>query len=198
MELVLPNVLAVAGVLVFFALLRAGANRPARHDPETGELVLQCSSGLAWTMGIIAVGGPLFMAVLSFIIPFKNTAQVFVPVVLGAFFLLLGGLLCLWALRRRTRISERGLTSEYVFARPRFLPWVDVTKVSFASGQEFWVRGARGQKAMLHVWFVGAKEAVPLLRKYLPEAVRQKYESTLAAFAARTGATVSLLRQDRD
>jgi hypothetical protein len=189
MDLILKNALVVGGVLLFFALLRTGANRPARRDPTTGELVLQFGKGLTWSMGAIAVGGPLLMAVLSFIMPFENTAQVFVPLVLGAFFLLLGGLLCLWALRRRTRIGERGLMSEYVFAKPRFLPWTDVVKVSFAGGQEFWVQGAGRQKAMLHVWFAGVKEAVPLLRQYLPDAVRQKDESSLANFAAMTGAS---------
>src|SRR5262245_24856115 len=141
MDLFLKNALVAAAVLACFALLRAGANRPARRDPTTGELVLQCGNGLAWSMGTIAVAGPLAMGVLSFIIPFRNTAQVFVPIVLGAFFLLLGGLLCFWALRRRTRINDKGLTSEYVFAKPRFLAWSDVESVSFASGQEFWVRG---------------------------------------------------------
>jgi hypothetical protein len=189
MELVLKNALIVAGVLVFFALLRLGANRPARRDPGTGELVLQCGSGLVWSMGLIAVAGPLFMGVLSFIIPFRNTAQVFVPFALGGFFLLLGGLMCLWALRRRTRVGQRGLTSEYMFAKPRFLLWAEVEWVSFSSGQEFWVHGSGRQKAMLHVWFVGVRDAVPLLRQHLPEAVRQKYASTLETFAVAVGAS---------
>jgi Bacterial PH domain len=189
MELVLKGALLAGGLAVFFVLLRAGANRPAKRDPETGELVLQNSSVLVWSMGIIAVAGPVLMAVLSFVIPFQNTAQVFVPIGLGAFFLLLGGLMCLWAIRRRTRVGERGLTSEYVFARPRFLPWEEVVKVSFANGQEFWVHGSGRQKAMLHVWFVGVKEAVPLLRQHLPEEVRRKYDATLATFAAAVGAS---------
>src|SRR5262245_9675105 len=104
MELVLKNGLVVAGVLVFFALLAAGANRPPRRDPASGARVLQRGGGLVWSVAIIGVGWPLLMAVLSFIIPFKNTAQVFVPFGLGAFFLLLRGLLCLWAMRRRTRV----------------------------------------------------------------------------------------------
>jgi hypothetical protein len=188
MDLVLKNAIIVAGVLAFFALLRAGANRPAKREAKTGEIVLQCGPVLVWTMGCIAVGGPVLMGVLSFIIPFKNEVQVFVPIVLGAFFLLLGGLLCLWVLRRRTRVSERGLTSEYLLAAPRFLPWGEVTKIDFANGQELWVRGPGRQKAMLHVWFSGVKEVVPLLRAHLPEPVREKHQAVLDRFAGAVGA----------
>ncbi len=188
MELILKNALIIGSIFVFFALLRAGAKRPAQRDPETGELILQCAGPLVWTMGVIAVGGPLSMGVLSFIIPFQNTAQVFVPFVLGGFFLLLGGLMCLWALRRRTRIGERGLTSEYIFTQPRFLPWNEVTALNFSSGQELWVIGASRQKAMLHVWYVGIREAVPLLREHLPPPVQQEYASVLDFFASSIGA----------
>ncbi len=180
--------LSVAGVLLFMALVRAGANRPAKRDATTGDLVLQCGPILVWAMGLIAVGGPLGMAVLSFVIPFKHETQVFIPIGMGAFFLLLGGLMCLWALKRRTRLGERGLTSEYMFARPRFLPWDEVTKVHFASGQEFWVMGRGGQKAMLHVWFTGVKDAVPLLRAHLPEAVQQANKAAIDRFSAAVGA----------
>jgi hypothetical protein len=186
MELILKNALVVAGVLVFFAVLRGAARRPPQRDPRTGELVLQCSPVLAWSMGAIAVGGPLSMAVLSFVIPFRNPREVWAPVGLGLFFLLLGGVMCLWAMRRRTRVGERGLTSEYVFARSRFLPWEEVERISFSSGQELWAHG-RGQKAMLHVWFVGIREAVPLLEEHLPRAVRTKDAATLERFAATVG-----------
>lgn len=92
-----------------------------------------------------------------------------------------------WALRRRTRVGPAGLTSEYMFAGPRFLAWRDVTKVSFSSGQEFWLHGPKG-KAMLHVWFRGVKEAVPLLEQHLPEEVRRKHQGTIDRFAAAVGA----------
>lgn len=179
--------LAAAGVLVCLALLGLGARRPAKRDPETGELILQCGPGVAWLTGGIAVVGTLGMALLSFIIPFQNETQIFVPVVLGGFFLLLGGLMCLWALRRRTRIGEKGLTSEGMFGGRRFLAWQDVQKLSFASGQEFWVRGPK-HKVMLHVWFIGLGEAVPMLRKQLPPEVLKKNGSTLDTFASRVGA----------
>lgn len=180
--------LVVAVVVVFIGLLRAGAQRPAKRDANTGDLVLQCGPVLAWVMGTIAVGGPLCMGLLSLVIPFEHRTQVFVPLALGAFFLLLGGMMCLWALKRRTRLGERGLTSEYVFSGPRFLPWNEVKKIDFASGQELWIRGAAGQKAMLHLWFIGSKEAVPLLRAHLPEEVQQKYKAVLERFAGTVGA----------
>ena len=184
----LTSGLAVAGVAVVFALLRAGAARPAPRDPATGDLVLQCGRGLVWGAGLMAAGGPLFMAALSLVIPFKSPEQVFVPIGLGAFFLLIGGPMAWWAVRRRTRVGAAGLTSEYMFAGPRFLPWNRVTRVTFASGQEFWVCGGRGEKAMLHVWFVGVRDAVPLLRAHLPGEVRAKCRGTLDRFAEAVGA----------
>jgi hypothetical protein len=48
--------LVLSILAVFSALVRAGATRPARRDPTTGELVLQCGSGVLWTMGSITVG----------------------------------------------------------------------------------------------------------------------------------------------
>src|SRR5436305_423809 len=140
-RILLQNALVVGGVLFFFLLLRAAANRPARRDPATGELVLRFSPFLVWSMGAIAVGGPVGMGILSFVIPFKSENQVFVPILIGLSFLLLGGLLCLYTLRRRTRLSERGLTSEYLLARPRFLAWEHVVQVNFSSGQEFLLHG---------------------------------------------------------
>src|SRR5262249_54556350 len=41
MEYVLKGALLAGGLAVFFVLLRAGAHRPAKRDPATGELVLQ-------------------------------------------------------------------------------------------------------------------------------------------------------------
>jgi len=135
----------------------------------------------------IAVLGSIGAGVMGFVLPPTNETQLIAVIAFGGFFLLLGGLMCFWALRRRTRISEKGLTSEYMFSGPRFLAWEDVEKLSFASGQEFWVKGAK-RKAMLHVWYVGLRDAVPLLREHLPEAVRKKYASTIDTLAARVGA----------
>src|SRR5262249_43545180 len=149
----------------------------------TGDLVLQCGSIIVWTMGIIAVGGPVGMAILSFIVPFKNEREVFIPIGLGAFFLLLCGLMCIWAIRRRTRISARRLVSEYMLARPQFLPWEDVTKVSFANGQDFWVHGTDAKKALLQVMlFTGVRDAVPILLAHLPEEVQVECSETIERF----------------
>src|SRR5262249_1099829 len=103
-----------AGLL--FELARRNAHRAALRDPETGDLILQFGPVLVWTMAAIAVIGPVGMLVLSFVIPFRNEREVFVPFGLGLFFLLLGGGLWLYLSRRRTRVSITGLTSEYVFA----------------------------------------------------------------------------------
>jgi hypothetical protein len=185
---ILKSALLAGSVAGFFLLLRAGSRRPAVRDASTGDLVLQCSGFLAWSMGLIAVGGPFFVGLVSFIIPFRTENDVFAMIGIGAFFLFLGGMMCAWAMMRRTRIGEQGLTSEYVFAQSQYLPWGEVTSVSFESGQEFWVHGIRGQKAMLYIWFVGVKEAVPLLREHLPETVLWNCKEIIDRFALRTGA----------
>ena len=174
-------------VVLFFVILRSAAARPGRRDPETGELILQCSPILVWTMAAIAVGMPLVLGALCFVIPFKTPEQVYIPVVMGLCFLLLGGGLWLWSSRRRTRVGPRGLTSEYALFGPQFLPWDQVTKVDFASGQEFWVRAKDGRKAMFWIFFEGVAEAVPLLREHLPEEVLRKHGETLETFASRVG-----------
>ncbi|MFO0878896.1 MAG: PH domain-containing protein [Gemmataceae bacterium] len=197
MGAVVANALVMGGVVAFFALLRSQASRPVLRDPQTGELVLQCSSVLVWSMGSIAIGGPVAMGLLSLIIPFEHPGQVFVPIGLGAFFFLLGGVMCLWAARRRTRVSDDGLTSEYLFVGPRFLPWEEVEKISFSSGQEFWVHGPKRSRAMLHVWFVGIAEAVPLLRKYLPAEVRARDAAVLERFATAVGASTKVEQRGR-
>lgn len=188
MTTALSSGLVVVGVLLFFSILRAGVKRPARCDPVTGDLVLQCGSILVWSMGIIAVAGPLSMAILSFVIPFKNQREVLIPIGIGAFFLILGGVICFWVIRRRTRISARGLMSEYMLASPRFVPWEKVTKVSFSDGQEFWIHASDGSKAMLHVLlFIGVREVVPYLTTHLPKEVQREYKEVIDRFIKATG-----------
>lgn len=182
---------SVVGVMIFFLLVRSGANRPALRDAATGDLVLQCNGVLTWTMGVIALVGPLGMAILSFVIPFKNEREVYVPVAIGAFFLLLGGGLCLWCLRRRTRIGDRGVTSEYVFAKPRFLAWDDVVKVSMSGGQEFVLHGRDRRKTVVYVlFFTGVAEGVSRLVPNLPKSVRKECRADIDRLVKAAGAEV--------
>lgn len=185
---VVSGVLVAGSVALVLGLLRASAQQPACRDPETGDLVLKCGRGFVVMMLVIAGGGPVSMALLSLVIPFAYPAQAFVPVGIGAFFLAIGGPLALWGVKRGTRLSEDGITSYFVMSSPRFLAWEDVKKVSFASGQEFWLVGTKGDKAMIHVWFVGAAEAVPELWERLPEKVVEKYGDTIRFFGQCVGA----------
>jgi hypothetical protein len=170
-------------IVVFFNLVRRSARAPALRDPQTGELVLQFSKFLIWTMGAIAVLGPLAMVILSFIIGFRSEREVYVPIVLGLFFGLLGGAMYLYLSRRRTRLSRAGLTSEYVFRGPAHMAWEEVQKIKFASNQQdLFLYDTHGRKARLHVWLVGVKEAVPLLRECLPEAVQRDHQKPLESF----------------
>jgi hypothetical protein len=176
-------------LFVFFNLVRMRARAPALRDPQTGELVLQFSKFLIWTVGAIAVLGPLAMVVLSFIIPFDSEAQVFVPIVLGLFFGLLDGAMYLYLARRRTRLSGTGLTSEYVFRGPAHMAWEEVEKIKFSlNQQELFLYDRNGRKAQLHVWLVGVKEAVPVLRERLPEAVLRDNQKPLERFFKVVGA----------
>jgi hypothetical protein len=170
-------------LFIFFMLVRVSARAPALRDPQTGELVLRFPTFLIWTMGAIAVLGPLALVILSFIIPFSDESQVLVPIVLGLFFGLLGGGMFLYLWRRRTRVSKSGLTSEYVFSRPAHMAWEEVEKIKFSlNQQELFLYDGRGRKAQLHVWLVGVKEAAPLLRECLPEAMRREHEKPLTSF----------------
>src|SRR4051794_2197037 len=128
----LQTAIVVYVLFVFFDLVRASARAPALRDPQTGEVVLRFSGFLVWTMGAIAVLGPLGMVILSFIIPFRNEREVYVPIVLGLFFGLLGGSLYLYLARRRIRLSRTGLTSEYVFSSPAHMAWEEVETIKFA------------------------------------------------------------------
>src|SRR5262245_33254025 len=128
----LQTAIVVYVLLAFFNLVRTSARAPALRDPQTGELVLQFSKFLIWTMGAIAVLGPLAMLILSFVIPFRNEREVYVPIVMGLFFGLLGGTLYLYLSRRRTRVSRTGLTSEYVFRGPAHMAWEEVEKIKFS------------------------------------------------------------------
>jgi hypothetical protein len=170
-------------LLAFFNLIRASARAPALRDPQTGELVLQFPTFLVWTMGAIAVLGPLAMVILSFIIPFKTENEVYIPIVMGLFFGLLGGALFLFLSRRRTRVSKTGLTSEYVFRSPAHMAWEEVETIKFTiNKQELFIYDRQGRKARLHVWHVGVKEAVPLLRECLPQAVQRNNQEPLESF----------------
>jgi hypothetical protein len=179
----LQTAIVVYILLAFFNLVRTSARAPALRDPQTGDLVLQFSKFLIWTMGAIAVLGPLAMVILSFVIPFRNEREVYVPIVLGLFFGLLGGALYLYLSRRRIRLSRTGLTSEYVFRGPAHMAWEEVETIKFAlNKQELFLYDRDGKKARIHVWLVGVKEAVPLLRECLPEAVQRDNQKPLESF----------------
>jgi hypothetical protein len=186
-----PAALVVGGVMLFFGLLRAGANRPAKVDPATGEVILQCGPILVWVMGVLAVCGPIAMAIMSFIFPFKNEAEKLVPVAIGAFFLVLGGLVSMWALRRRTRVGDRGLASEYMIGRPQFLAWGHIERIVLSNDQELWLYSADGQKALLHAWFTGVKDALPIVRSHLPDSVADQYKSVIDRFCQLPGMTAA-------
>jgi hypothetical protein len=199
-------VLTGAAIIVFLTLIRAlivgliraAAARPARRDPTTGDLILRHNNVVTWMAGIFAIGLLLLLAVMTFVKPPTTDAQVLGVIGPGACLLLFFGWGCLYGLRRRTRIGERGLTSEYLFAKPKFLPWEDVVKVSMR-GHEFWVHRSDGRRALLHARFIGVKGAVPLLEKYLSDAVKQKYKRTLARFAASPPfAAFTRLRRERE
>jgi hypothetical protein len=185
---ILQAVLFAAALGAFFDLARRSARRPATRDPLTGELVLQFGPFLIWTMGGIAVLGPLGMAILSFVIPFKNEREVYIPIALGLFFLLLGGFLFVYLSRRRTRVSKDGLTSEYLFARPAHMAWDEVERVKLSGNQELFLYDRDGRRVWFHIFLVGVKEAVPLLREHLPAAVQRSNEETLKRFATAAGA----------
>jgi hypothetical protein len=185
----LQAAIMVFALFFFFGLVRWSARAPAMHDPQTGELVLQFSKFLVWTVGAIAVLGPLAMVVLSFIVPFENEQQIFVPIVMGLFFGLFGGAMYLYLSRRRTRLSTTGLTMEYVFRGPAHMAWEDVEKIKFAlNKQELFIYDRGGRRAQLHVWLVGVKEAAPLLRERLPEAVQRDHQQHLERFYRVVGA----------
>src|SRR5262245_13285393 len=179
----IQTAILVAVITAFFNMVRASARRPAVRDPNTGEVVLQFHMFLVWIMAGIAILAPLGLVVLSFIIPFQNERQVYVPIVLGLFFFLLGGWLYLYLARRRTRLSKAGLTSEYVFSRPAQMSWEEVERIKFSlNQQELFLYDAQGRTARLHVWHVGIKEAAPLLRECLPQTVQRSHQEPLAKF----------------
>ena len=157
--------LAAAGVVLFLAILRSLSNRPAKRDAATGDLVLQSSSVLVWTMGIIAVGAPVGLAILSVIFPFKNQREVFIPIVMGGFSRRRRADFAFGRSRCRTRCgaSEPRPDLRNTMLAKTTISFVedDVASVSFANGQEFWVRGANGDKAALvHVMlFTGVQDA---------------------------------------
>jgi hypothetical protein len=180
----LQTALVVGNLLLFFTLLSCRANRPAMRDPVTGELILQYSKkALVLMVGINGIGVSLLMVVLSFVIEFEGDVKVFFLIGLGVYYLAFGWIMWVWAVRRRTRISERGLTSEYVFARPRFLAWEEVERIHYPKRETLWVCGRDRRKAALDVWFAGVEEAVSLLWKHLPEVVIQKHEDKVNRFA---------------
>jgi len=177
-------------------MLRSAAQRTGRRDPETSELILQCSPLLVWTMAVVTLGMPLLLGLLSFVIRFESPEQIFIPLGMSLFLVLLSGGLWLWSSRRRTRIGPEGLTSEYALCESQFLPWDQVTKIDFANGTEFWVRATDGRKAMIWIYFVGVAEVVPLLCAYLPEKVLRTYGQTLERFASCVGSTKELARPE--
>lgn len=170
-------------ILLFFDLVRKSARAPAVRDPQTGDVVLQWSKFLIWTMGAIAVLGPLAMVVLSFVIPFRSEGEVLVPIIMGLFFGLLGGVLYLYLARRRTRLSRTGLTMEYVFRSPAHIPWEEVETIKFSiNNQELFLYGRNGRRAQIHIWMVGVRESAQLLRDCLPEVVQREHQEPLARY----------------
>lgn len=169
------SAIAPLGVILLFAILRSRAGRPAKRDHATGDVVLQYSRIVVWTTGLSAVIGSVGMVILPFVLPPKNVGEALIALGIGAFFLLVGGGMCIWTARRRVCVGVRGVQAEYPFTQPRFLPWEEVTRVRYLNG-EFWVYGRGRAKVLVpaNFFFVGVGEAVPLILTHLPDQVQRE------------------------
>jgi hypothetical protein len=176
------------GLHFYFAILRKRSRLHAKRDEITGDIILRCSSVVVWTMGAVAVVGGGGMLALAILIPPPNPGGIFIPLGIGAFFLLVGGGTCLLAIWRQTRIGVEGVTSEYMFSSPQFFPWEEVTKVRFFNG-EFSIHGPGRKKAPFHViLFTGVREAVPLIIEHLPKRVQAEGQKAIKRLIRATQA----------
>jgi len=184
LKTVLQISILILAIVEFAELRRRIAKRPPLHDTESGELVLQCSVGLLSAIAAGTVFGPIAVELLALILPNRGPGDAYMAFGMGLFPCVLGGGLCVYCLRRRTRVSERGITSEYVFARPWHMTWEEVVRVKFSGPDQLFLYDQYGKRAWLYLLFVGIDEVIPLLHERLSATVQEKDRKALERFAS--------------
>jgi hypothetical protein len=175
---------AVVGVAVglFFYLLLQSAKRPAMRDPKTGVLVLQFGRILPIIMGSIAVGAPIGLVILSFVVGFKTPNEKFIPIGMGAAFLLLGGGMLPYLLKARVRVSDEGLEGEAPLMRVRKIAWPEVARVRFCSDGSLTLISRDNTRVKIQPFMVGISEFAGILEQRLPQEARQASQRDLEKF----------------
>ncbi len=191
MELILKIALIVLPSVLFLALFRAFAKQRAIRDAASDELVLYFRALPIWLTGILGVAIPLSAGVLLFIFPPANNRETYLWIILAGTFFLVSGPISLQLAHVRVNICSRGIIWKSMFGKTIFLPWEDVIKVSFVRNfqgtpQTFWLFAEDRRKGELAMGFHGIKDAVPLLREYLPAPVQQKCATDLLELVAVT------------
>jgi hypothetical protein len=175
---------AVAGgsVFLFLYLLLQSAKRPAMRDPQTGELILRFGWFLPAFMGLLAVGAPIGLVILSMVVGFKHPNEKYIPIVMGAAFLLLGGAPLPYLLKARVRVSQEGLESEAPLCRHRRVAWHDVVRVRFNSDGSLAVVASDNTKIKIQPYMVGISEFADILERQLSPEARESSHRDLEKF----------------
>jgi hypothetical protein len=178
------SAVAAGGVTALLYLLLQSAKRPAKRDPETGDLVLQFGAILPVIMGTIAVGAPIGLAILAMFVGFKNPNERYIPMVMGAGFLLLGGGPLPYLLKTRIRVGADGLVYQGVFGQPRTMAWPEIVRVQFKSDGSLTLISAAKKRIQVQPLMVGIGEFAEILDEHLPEAAWGASVKDLDRFSA--------------
>jgi hypothetical protein len=153
--IVYVGVTASLGLLLWTA--RRG--RP-KVDLSTGALWFRHSVLFRGFAVLAAFGMPLAItALLIFVMPPKNAGDVLAVIAIYALFFVLGGPLLWEASRFALGVSKAGLDCRSPWRASRFVPWTEVTQISYSSiNSWFIIRTRDGWKFHVSVLVPGLSE----------------------------------------
>ncbi len=181
---------AIGGVIVsrierLVCLFLRDGDRPARRDPDTGEMVLATGRSFLALFGLLALIGSLLAALLIAGLLIRRPPEGglwFGPDVVLAALLLLGGLGSLRTLKARVHVSTKRVRAELPLSRPTTIAWSEVAAVRFSNNGTLMLVAEDKRRVAIGAIMVGAAEFAEMLGQHLPSRVQEDCRRELDKF----------------
>jgi hypothetical protein len=173
---------------VLFLLLWAGLRGKPREDPATGTVVFRYNVFVRVLSIVLAFGPPIAITLLVlFAKPVQNEDDLWAVVFLYVLFAFLGIPLLWETVRYSLAISPAGLACRSPWRGNLFIPWDEVSQLSY-SGTNAWfvIHATTGQRFRVHLFVAGVGRFLELVEQHLPpeslEQARPGYNLVRRAF----------------
>gem|GEM_PF-2738046 len=185
-DLVVKVLLGALGSMVISACmyaLYAAATRPATQRGQSGEIVLRQSPLRVKLLGLLIIGGPMVLIVISFFLADARhpNARYYAQGMFAAL-LLVGILFTMYFARKSVVVSGVGLEATGIRSKPRHIAWNDVVRVRCWTDGSLVIESLDGTKIVIEPYTPGLSSMFGVLQHRLSPRLREDCRKDLARF----------------